>query len=50
MCVFSAATILHTLEFQTSKVIEILDIVQPIPEKIEDQEKVLQVKTGIYIG
>lgn len=46
MAVVSAKTILHTLQSQTSKVVEIKDLVQPIPESIEEQEKLLQVKKG----
>lgn len=44
MAVVSAGTILHTLECQTNKAIEIADLVEPIPESTEEQEKLLQVK------
>lgn len=43
MAVIAAETILHTLEIQTNKDIEITDLVKPIPETIEEQEKLLQV-------
>ena len=43
MTVFSARDILHTLQYQTEKRIHIQDLVKPIPDTIEDQEKLLQV-------
>lgn len=43
MSVFSAKTILGTLECQTNKATQITDLVKPIPESTEEQEKLLQV-------
>ena len=37
----SAEHILKTLQSQLKKCVEIKDLVQPIPEELEDQEKVL---------
>ena len=43
MTVFSAKDILHTLQWQTEKIFEVKDLVQPIPDTIEEQEQLLQV-------
>lgn len=43
MSVFSAEVILLILEDQTSQIIHVEDIVQPIPESTEEQEKLLRV-------
>ena len=45
MSVFSAETILHTLESQTNQTISVADFIKPIPESIEEQEALLQVST-----
>ena len=49
MTFFSAREILHTLQCQTEKPIHVKDIVQPIPDTIEEQEKLLQVPITIII-
>ena len=46
MAVVSADAILETFEYQTNLVIEITDLVQPIPDSTEEQESLLQVKSG----
>lgn len=49
MSVFSAETIFSTLEEQTDQVTPVKDIVQPIPESTEEQEKLLQVQSNWLI-
>lgn len=43
LSVSSAKSILETLEQQTAKSISIGELVQPIPDTIEEQEQLLQV-------
>lgn len=50
MAVVSAGTILHTLECQTRKAIAIIDLVEPIPDSTEEQEKLLQVKVTNFLA
>jgi hypothetical protein len=48
--IFSAEIILSTLEDQTSQTIHVKDIVPPIPENVEEQEKLLQVIIVLLFG
>lgn len=50
MSVYSAEMILFTLEDQTDKIIHIKDLVQPIPDSTEEQEKILQVSFSLDLG
>ncbi len=43
LSVYSVKTVLHHLKSKTVKFIEIEDLVQPIPDSIEEQESILQV-------
>lgn len=49
MSVFSAETILHTLEIQTNQAISVADFIKHIPESIEEQEALLQVSTYFLV-
>ena len=48
MCVFSAEVLLDILEDQTNQTVHIKDLVQPIPESTEEQEKFLQVCVVLF--
>lgn len=43
MTVFSAWDIFHTLQGQTEKLVHVEDLIQRIPDSIEEQEQLLQV-------
>ena len=43
MFVFSAETIFSTLNDQINQPVDLKEFLQPIPDSIEEQEKVLQV-------
>lgn len=49
MSVFSAETILHTLEMQTDQTISVADFIKCIPESIEEQEVLLQVSAYFLV-
>ena len=43
LSIYSVETVLKTFQRRISNSVQIKDLVQPIPESIEEQEKILQV-------